>query len=101
MEEWVLEEDKMGMTTVSGTVKLMKDSQNLIGISIGGGAPLCPCLYVVQVFDNTPAAKDGHMSAGDEIVAVNNKSVKGLTKVQLAKTIQSNSNYDYYCVKKT
>nr|XP_039264407.1 PRKCA-binding protein-like isoform X2 [Styela clava] len=89
MEEWGIEEDKMGMTTVSGTVKLMKDKQNLIGISIGGGAPLCPCLYIVQVFDNTPAAKDGSLAAGDEIVAVNSKSVKGLSKVQLAKTIQS------------
>ncbi|XP_002132162.3 PRKCA-binding protein [Ciona intestinalis] len=89
MEDWGLEEDKMGMTTVSGTVTLTKDGQNLIGISIGGGAPLCPCLYVVQVFDNTPAHKDGALAAGDEIVAINSKSVKGLTKVQLAKMIQS------------
>lgn len=28
---------------------LKKDSQNLIGISIGGGAQYCPCLYIVQV----------------------------------------------------
>ena len=84
-----MEEDKLGMTTVSGTVTLTKDSQNLIGISIGGGAPLCPCLYIVQVFDNTPAAKDGSLASGDEIVAVNGQSVKGLTKNQLAKTIQA------------
>nr|CAB3264853.1 PRKCA-binding protein-like [Phallusia mammillata] len=89
MEDWGIEEDKMGMTTVSGTVKLTKDSQNLIGISIGGGAPLCPCLYVVQVFDNTPASKNGALAAGDEIVTINGQSVKGLTKVQLAKTIQA------------
>ena len=88
MEDWGIDEDKLGMTTVSGTVTLTKDNQNLIGISIGGGAPLCPCLYVVQVFDNTPAAKDGSLASGDEIVSVNNKSVKGLTKNQLAKTIQ-------------
>jgi len=89
MEDWGIEEDKMGMTTVSGTVTLTKDSQNLIGISIGGGAPLCPCLYVVQVFDNTPASKNGSLAAGDEIISINGQSVKGLTKVQLAKTIQS------------
>lgn len=88
MEYWGLDEDKLGMTTVSGTVTLTKDSQNLIGISIGGGAPLCPCLYIVQVFDNTPAAKEGSLASGDEIVSVNSKSVKGLTKNQLAKTIQ-------------
>ena len=38
-----------GMTVTSGSVKIQKDDTNLIGISIGGGAPLCPCLYIVQV----------------------------------------------------
>ena len=37
------------MTVTSGVVTISKDSGNLIGISIGGGAPLCPCLYIVQV----------------------------------------------------
>ena len=78
-----------GMTVSSGSVTLKKDTQNLIGISIGGGAPLCPCLYVVQVFDNTPAAKDAHLAAGDEIVGVNGQSVKGRTKVEVARLIQS------------
>lgn len=61
----------------------------MIGISIGGGAPNCPCLYIVQVFDNTPAAKDGTLQSGDEITGVNNVSVKGKTKVEVAKMIQS------------
>ncbi|KAK0048660.1 PRKCA-binding protein-like isoform X1 [Biomphalaria glabrata] len=82
-------EDNMGMTVTSGHVVLKKDAQNLIGISIGGGAPLCPCLYVVQVFDNTPAAKEGSLAAGDEIVGVNGQSVKGRTKVEVARMIQS------------
>ncbi|KAK6187758.1 hypothetical protein SNE40_005714 [Patella caerulea] len=82
-------EDPMGMTVTSGHVNLKKDGQNLIGISIGGGAPLCPCLYVVQVFDNTPAAKEGSLAAGDEIVGVNGQSVKGRTKVEVARAIQS------------
>ena len=51
------------MRVTSGTVTLQKDSQNLIGISIGGGAPYCPCVYVVQIFDNTPASKDGTLAA--------------------------------------
>lgn len=87
--EYDIEEDKLGMTVTSGHVVLKKDTQNLIGISIGGGAPLCPCLYVVQVFDNTPAAKEGSLAAGDEIVGVNGQSVKGRTKVEVARTIQS------------
>ena len=42
-------EDRRGMTVTSGSVCLKKDAKNLVGISIGGGAPYCPCLYVVQV----------------------------------------------------
>lgn len=68
---------------------MKKDKQNLIGISIGGGAPLCPCLYVVQVFDNTPASRDGVLQAGDEIVGVNGKSLRGKTKVDVARAIQA------------
>lgn len=78
-----------GMTVTSGSVTVTKDNSNLIGISIGGGAPYCPCIYVVQVFDNTPASKDGTLEAGDEITAVNGTSVKGRTKVEVAKMIQS------------
>lgn len=87
--EYDLEEDKLGIPTVPGTVTLKKDGQNLIGISIGGGAQYCPCLYIVQVFDNTPAAIDGTLAAGDEITGVNCKSVKGKTKVEVAKMIQN------------
>ncbi|CAG9792331.1 unnamed protein product [Diatraea saccharalis] len=82
-------EDKMGMTVTSGSVALSKDEKNLIGISIGGGAPLCPCLYIVQIFDNTPASRDGTLQSGDELVGVNGQSVKGKTKVEVAKMIQA------------
>ena len=47
--EYETEEDRLGMSLQPGSVTIQKDSQNLIGISIGGGAPLCPCLYIVQV----------------------------------------------------
>ncbi|CAH8613915.1 unnamed protein product [Heterobilharzia americana] len=83
------EENKLGMTVTSGCVKLKKDAQNLVGISIGGGAPYCPCLYVVQIFDSTPASEDGSLQAGDEITGVNGISVKGKTKVEAARLIQS------------
>jgi PRKCA-binding protein len=77
------------MTVTTGSCTLKKDDSNLVGISIGGGSPYCPCLYIVQIFDNTPAAKDGSLAAGDEIIGVNNKSVKGKTKVEVAKLIQA------------
>ncbi|XP_052749488.1 PRKCA-binding protein isoform X4 [Galleria mellonella] len=81
--------EERGMTVTSGSVVLSKDEKNLIGISIGGGAPLCPCLYIVQIFDNTPAARDGTLQSGDELVGVNGQSVKGKTKVEVAKMIQA------------
>ncbi len=77
------------MTITSGVVTITKDNSNLIGISIGGGAPLCPCLYVVQVFDNTATARDGTLEAGDEIVGVAGYSVKGKSKAEVAKMIQA------------
>ncbi|XP_031554221.1 PRKCA-binding protein-like [Actinia tenebrosa] len=89
MMEYEYEIDPRGLQGKPGSVTLRKDKQNLIGISIGGGAPLCPCLYVVQVFDNTPAAKDGVLQAGDEIVGVNGKSLRGKTKVDVARAIQA------------
>ncbi|KAI4495744.1 hypothetical protein M0802_008367 [Mischocyttarus mexicanus] len=80
---------QLGMTITSGNVVIQKDSNNLIGISIGGGSPLCPCLYIIQIFDNTPAALDGTLQSGDELVAVNGVSVRGKTKVEVARMIQS------------
>ncbi|CAH1132468.1 unnamed protein product [Ceutorhynchus assimilis] len=87
--DYFLEEDKMGMTVTSGSVTIKKDENNLIGISIGGGAPLCPCLYIVQIFDNTAASRDGTLQSGDELVSVNGQSVKNKTKVEVAKMIQA------------
>lgn len=86
-----------GLQGKPGSVVLKKDKQNLIGISIGGGAPLCPCLYVVQVFDNTPASREGVLQAGDEIVGVNGKSLRGKTKVDVARAIQAvKVSFEYF-----
>lgn len=39
-----------GMKVTSGVVTINKDATtNLIGITIGGGPPHCPCIYVIQV----------------------------------------------------
>nr|CAG4649337.1 EOG090X06GA [Scapholeberis mucronata] len=85
-------ENQQGMTITTGSVLLEKDGSNLIGISIGGGAPYCPCLYIVQIFDNTPASRDGTLQSGDEIIGVDNVPVKGKTKSEVAKMIQASQN---------
>ncbi|VDL69805.1 unnamed protein product [Nippostrongylus brasiliensis] len=54
-----MEEDRMGMRIQSETVEITKDEKGLVGISIGGGHPYCPCVYVVQIFDKSPADADG------------------------------------------
>ena len=41
------------------------------------------------MFDNTPAAREGTLEAGDELVGVNGVTVKGKTKVEVAKMIQA------------
>lgn len=97
---------------MSGSVTLIKGKNNMIGISIGGGAPLCPVLYVVQVcphnnlsfslslfplhlfflspkvFHRTPAYEDGNLCPGDELVTVNGVSLRGLSRKQAADIIQ-------------
>ncbi|CAF3379879.1 unnamed protein product [Rotaria socialis] len=88
-EYYDIEENTLGTTLTSGTCTLTKNDENLIGISLGGGYPYCPCLFIVQVFDNSPVSKDGSLAAGDEIVSINGESVKGRTKHEAAKMITS------------
>ncbi|KAL7741465.1 hypothetical protein ACLKA6_000786 [Drosophila palustris] len=44
---------------------------------------------LIPVFDGTPAAREGSLQSGDELLAVNSASVKGKTKVEVAKMIQT------------
>lgn len=45
--------------------------------------------FIFQIFDNSPTAKDGILQSGDEIIGINGQSVKGKTKVEVAKLIQN------------
>ncbi|XP_065181994.1 PRKCA-binding protein-like [Sycon ciliatum] len=74
---------------MSISVRIDKGENGLVGITIGGGPPLCPVVYIVQVFDNTPAQKSGQLEPGDELLSVNGKPVTGMTKTQIAKKIKS------------
>ncbi|VDK72622.1 unnamed protein product [Onchocerca ochengi] len=83
-----MEEDRLGMLITGDVAEITKDANGVIGISIGGGAPYCPCIYVVQVFENSPMALNGRIQAGDEIVSINGILVKGASKSAIAKMIQ-------------
>ena len=47
------------------------------------------------MFDNTAVARDGTLEAGDEIVGVGGESVKGRSKVEVAKMIQVSTYTSY------
>ncbi|CAD5226871.1 unnamed protein product [Bursaphelenchus xylophilus] len=76
---------------IPDVVEISKDPKGHIGIAIGGGAPYCPNLYVVQVFDNGAIAKDGRIHAGDELLSVNGISVRGKEKSKVAKMIKEHT----------
>ena len=69
-------------------VTLVKGQDNVIGVSIGGGSPWCPVLYVVQVFHRTPAAEDGSLQPGDELVSVNGTALTKCSRKEAANMIQ-------------
>ncbi|XP_001946500.2 PRKCA-binding protein-like [Acyrthosiphon pisum] len=88
-----LNDDKKGMKVTSGIVKINKDTKsNRIGLTIDGGPPHCPCIYITQVLEDSPAALDGTLESGDEILAINNERVSGRHKSQVSKMIESSSN---------
>lgn len=72
------------MNITTGSCTLIKDDSNLVGISIGGGAPICPCVYIVQVFDRSPASREGSLAAGkltnylisDYLLSIINKATR-------------------------
>lgn len=84
---------------LSDVAEINKDNEGHIGIAIGGGAPFCSCLYVVQVFDGSPVDIDKRIYPGDEILAINNISVKNSDKKAVAKLIHnlsSNSSLNFF-----
>jgi C-terminal processing protease CtpA/Prc len=92
---------------IPDVVEVQKDAKGHIGIAIGfvlyysevkccgfsGGSPFCPCLYVVQVFDDGPVANDRRIHAGDELVAVNGTSCRTMEKSQVAKMIKESPGF--------
>lgn len=80
--------DSSRVKLIPDVIEISKDEKGHIGVAIGGGAPFCPCIYIVQIFDDGPIAKDGRIKAGDELVAVNGTSCRTMEKAQVAKMIK-------------
>ena len=75
-----------GVRLIPDSTELEKDG-NKVGIAIGGGSR-SNCIYVVQVFENSPCSADGKIGVGDEIVAINGVNVRGSEKATVAELIR-------------
>eukprot|EP00123_Amoebidium_parasiticum_P013273 comp21868_c2_seq1/m.31277 comp21868_c2_seq1/g.31277 ORF comp21868_c2_seq1/g.31277 comp21868_c2_seq1/m.31277 type:complete len:423 (-) comp21868_c2_seq1:79-1347(-) len=73
------------------TVELRK-ANNTLGLSVGGGAPLCPCLYVARIYPGEPASQQHLLEVGDELVAVNGQSLSGMSRDQAAEVMRQAGN---------
>uniref|UniRef100_A0A0N5C5R0 PRKCA-binding protein n=1 Tax=Strongyloides papillosus TaxID=174720 RepID=A0A0N5C5R0_STREA len=80
------------MRTNFSVAVIEKDSKGHIGVAIGGGYPICPSVYIVQIFDGSPASKNKKIQVGDDILAINGISVERKTKSQVAELIQSSKD---------
>ncbi|XP_070566843.1 ligand of Numb protein X 2-like [Ptychodera flava] len=63
-------------------ITLEKGSSSSLGFSIVGGADYChgePAIFVKSVVPNGPAAKDGRLRCGDQILAVNGQALQDMT----------------------
>ncbi len=52
------------------SVTLVKGKNNMIGISIGGGVPFCPVLYIVQVCAGRGLVENIHVTVSKLAPAV-------------------------------
>ncbi|KNC81213.1 hypothetical protein, variant 1 [Sphaeroforma arctica JP610] len=68
------------------SIKLAKKDER-IGLGLGGGAPLCPVVYVYRLLPDTPAAQQNILHCGDEIVSVNGVAVAGKSSQQVAQLV--------------
>uniref|UniRef100_A0A914I9E0 AH domain-containing protein n=1 Tax=Globodera rostochiensis TaxID=31243 RepID=A0A914I9E0_GLORO len=67
---------------LADVVDIEKDEKGHIGISIGGGAPYCTCLYIVQIFENSPARKNGLLDGFEKnAVASLIRDTKGIVRI--------------------
>eukprot|EP01134_Creolimax_fragrantissima_P005473 CFRG5473T1 len=67
-------------------IRLCKENGR-VGLGLGGGAPLCPVVYVYRLIPDSPASRQTSLHCGDEILSINNTSVMGKTSAQVAQLV--------------
>ncbi|CAF0780206.1 unnamed protein product [Didymodactylos carnosus] len=71
------------------------------GFSIRGGREFSIPLFILKLADDGPAARDGRMRPGDQIIEINNRSTYGMTHQDAISLIKDGGLYVRLLIRKT
>ncbi|CAF3358587.1 unnamed protein product [Rotaria sp. Silwood1] len=71
------------------------------GFSIRGGREFSIPLFILKLADNGPAARDGRMKSGDQIIEINGRSTYGMTHNEAISLIRDGGLYVRLLLRKT
>ena len=72
---------------------------NFVGlILVGGVDTLLKAVYIKKVVPDSPAAKDGRLQPGDQIIQINNSPMERATRNDALQALQHSSAYIHLTV---
>lgn len=84
------------------TVDLQRPYPNSsFGFSIRGGREFSIPLFILKLAENGPAARDGRMKSGDQIIEINGRSTYGMTHSEAIALIRDGGLYVRLLLRKT
>ncbi|CAF1605689.1 unnamed protein product, partial [Adineta ricciae] len=84
------------------TVDLQRPYPNSsFGFSIRGGREFSIPLFILKLAENGPAARDGRMKSGDQIIEINGRSTYGMTHNEAISLIRDGGLYVRLLLRKT
>ena len=74
-EEYYFDEDRCGLELTEHEIILEKPTENaVLGLTLSGGIPVCPFVYISQLTKDSIAVKSG-LQLGDEIRSINSVEI--------------------------
>ena len=80
----------LSLASMARIVRLNK-RDGKVGIRLGGGAPCYPLVFVAEVVPGSPADENGQLTAGDELLAINNENLHGSGRAYAARLIRQSA----------
>ena len=75
-EEYYFDEDRCGLELTEHEIILEKPTENaVLGLTLSGGIPVCPFVYISQLTKDSIAVKSG-LQLGDEIRSINSVEIR-------------------------